>query len=412
MPDNIQQESRETIKFAAGDLGVISTDETTTSSIEDFLSGGDSSPKPVEKSKKPLPSKEPSKIIQKEQEKEEEQIISSEELADQFLNEDEENKETNELEEEESETKNDEDDDKLEENTNSFSDLAADLFDMGVFTLGENERNEDIKISTPEDLRQRFDFEKKRGAGEALDAFIGRFGQAYQDMFESVFVKGVDPVEYLQHFAVAQEVQNLDITTEENQEKVVRELLRREGRSVDQINKRIDRLKGYGDLEEEAKEAISILIKKEEQELSEKENRKIEEKQRKTLERQSYHQSVNKVLTEKLQKKEFDGIPVDRKFAEEIGAYITKEKYKVGEELLTEFDKELLDLKQPGNTELKIKVAMLLKMIKTDPTLSKIQKKAISNETNTLFRHLQNKKVKTNNTVTKKEEESSRRWFS
>jgi hypothetical protein len=41
---------------------------------------------------------------------------------------------------------------------------------------------------------------------------------------------------------------------------------------------------------------------------------------------------------------------------------------------LTDFDKTILELKRPENHATKVKIALLLKNIRKDPTLSTIQK--------------------------------------
>jgi len=52
---------------------------------------------------------------------------------------------------------------------------------------------------------------------------------------------------------------------------------------------------------------------------------------------------------------------------------------------LTEFDKAILELKRPENHEKKVKIALLMKMLEKDPTLSTIQKTAITKKTDQLF---------------------------
>ena len=53
--------------------------------------------------------------------------------------------------------------------------------------------------------------------------------------------------------------------------------------------------------------------------------------------------------------------------------------------MLTEFDRTILELKRPENHEMKVKVALLLKILEKDPTLSTIQKAGVTKKTDTLF---------------------------
>jgi hypothetical protein len=62
------------------------------------------------------------------------------------------------------------------------------------------------------------------------------------------------------------------------------------------------------------------------------------------------------------------------------------DKYKTTSgETITDFDKSILELKRPENHEMKVKVALLLKILEKDPTLSTIQKNGISKKSNELF---------------------------
>jgi hypothetical protein len=103
------------------------------------------------------------------------------------------------------------------------------------------------------------------------------------------------------------------------------------------------------------------------------------------------------VLSEKLKTKEFDGIPINQRLAEEVQDMLLAKKWKNSAgETLTDFDVEILNLKKPENHELKAKVALLLKILKDDPTLSTIKKAGVTKETNTLFNEVVRNKPKTN----------------
>ena len=84
--------------------------------------------------------------------------------------------------------------------------------------------------------------------------------------------------------------------------------------------------------------------------------------------------------------KEFDGIPLNPKLANELQDFLLVDKYQTSSgEKLTEFDRQILELKRPENHELKVKVGLLMKILETDPTLSTIQKRGISKKSDDLF---------------------------
>jgi hypothetical protein len=295
-----------------------------------------------------------------------------------------------------------------EEAESVYSTIAKELVTHGVLTLDEEE--EEIEIETPEQLLERFQYEGQKQASAVINKFLGRFGEEYRDMFNSVFVKGVSPLDYLNRYAKMETVKNLDLSDEGNQERVVRELYRSEGRSAEYIEKRVTQLKNYSDLADEATEAQRILIEREEQANQKAEAEKDQELKRKQMIKSEYVTNVSRILSDKIRNKEFDGIPVDKGFAERTYSYLTQERYETKDhQTLTEFDKDILDLNRPENHELKIKVAMLLQLLREDPTLSKLAKKAVSKETNELFRGLKKAAMKTSEQPKKNTEPKS--WF-
>ena len=148
----------------------------------------------------------------------------------------------------------------------------------------------------------------------------------------------------------------------------------------------VERLKNYGDLESVAAKHHKVLIKKEAVKLQQLEQEKEVQLQQQAQYKQQYSTNVNQVLQDKLKNKEFDGIPLNPKLAGELQDFLTIDKYKTNSgETLTEFDKTILELKRPENHEKKVKIALLLKILEKDPTLSTIQKTGITKKSNELF---------------------------
>lgn len=300
-----------------------------------------------------------------------------------------------------------------EEEASVFTTIAKELVSLGVFTPDEDEEGQPIDpvIDSPEDFAERFQVESRKQAAEVIDRFLERFGPEYKDMFQNVFVNGVPPKDYLGRFAKIEGIKELDIKDEGNQERVVRQLLKEEGRSSEYIEKRITQLKNYSDLADEATEAQRILIEKEEKGIKAAADSKQQELLTKQKIRNEYLQGVNRILQDKLKSKEFDGIPVSKDFADQTFAYVTEERYQTPDkQLLTEFDKDILDLNHPQNHPLKVKVAMLLQLLKTDPQLTKLAKKAVSKETNSLFQGLKKTANKTGQTKSKEDTPDNHSW--
>ena len=267
---------------------------------------------------------------------------------------------------------------------NQFSALANDLFKLGVFTKDEDE--DDVAISTPEEFLERFQTEKKKGASEIVENFIGQFGEDYQKAFEAIFVKGADPKEYFSTYNNVVSFTEMDLSSTDNQIKVVRQTLTDQGFDEEDIDTEVERLQNYGDLENVATKYHKVLVKKEAQKLQKIEEQAAVQLQQKQAIRNQYINNVQNILQEKLKTKEFDGIPLSPKTASELQDFLLVDKYKtVSGETLTDFDKAILELKRPENHEQKVKVALLLKILEKDPTLSTIQKTGVTKKSNQLF---------------------------
>ena len=281
------------------------------------------------------------------------------------------------------ETDDEEEDEEPKEGT-QFSALAGDLLELGVFT--KNSEDEEISINTPEEFLERFNAEKKKGASELVQNFIGQFGEDYQNAFESIFVKGADPKEYFGAYNQVVAFTEMDLSKENNQKQVMSQALTDQGFEKEDIVKEIERLQNYGDLESVAARHHKVLVKKEAAKLQQLDREASEVQEQKMAIKNQYVQNVQTILTDKLKEKEFDGIPINSNLANELQDFLLVDKWKTpAGENLTDFDRAILDLKRPENHEMKVKLGLLLKVLEKDPTLSTIQRTGITKKSNQLF---------------------------
>ena len=289
-----------------------------------------------------------------------------------------------------------------------FTALSNDLFKLGVFSKEDEE--EETTIDTPEAFLERFQAEKKKGAIEIVDNFIGQFGEDYQQAFEAIFVKGVDPKDYFGAFNQIQSFAEMDLTQENNQVAVIKQALTDQGFEPEDVITEVERLKNYGDLESVAAKHHKVLIKKEGQKLQQMEQQKEVQLQQQQAIKQQYYQNVNNVLQEKIKAKEFDGIPINPKLAGELQDFLVTDKYKTNSgETLTDFDRTILELKRPENHATKVKLALIMKIMEKDPTLSTIQKTGITKKSNELFGEVARQAQKSS--VKSKPVTQSTSWF-
>lgn len=278
----------------------------------------------------------------------------------------------------------DDDSDDDEPQGTQFTALANDLYKLGVFTSDDDEDQQ--PISTAEEFLERFNEEKKKGAIETVNNFIGQFGEDYQEAFEAIFVKGVNPKEYFGTYNEIVSFAEMDLSDEGNQTRVIKQALADQGFDAEDIETEVERLKNYGDLENVAAKHHKVLVKKEAAKLQQMEAKAEQELQQKAAIRNQYINNVQSILQEKVKSKEFDGIPINPKLATELQDFLLVDKWKTPSgETLTDFDRAILDMKRPENHAMKVKLGLLMKMLEKDPTLSTIQKTGVTKKSNELF---------------------------
>lgn len=290
-----------------------------------------------------------------------------------------------------------------------FTALANDLYKLGVFTSDDDAPE---PVSTAEEFLERFNEEKKKGASEIVQNFIGQFGEDYQEAFDAIFVKGVNPKDYFTTYNNVVGFAEMDLSDEDNQVRVMKQALTNQGFDPEDIETEVERLKNYGDLESVAVKHHKVLVKKEASKLQELEAKSEAELQQKAQIRNQYINNVQTILNDKVKAKEFDGIPINPKLATELQDFLLVDKWKTPSgETLTDFDRAILDMKRPENHAMKVKVGLILKMLEKDPTLSSIQRTGVTKKSNELFGEVarQVTKAKSTSSSTSSQPKS---WFS
>ena len=297
-----------------------------------------------------------------------------------------------------------------DDETSQFTALSRDLFKLGVFSKDEDE--EDVEITTAEEFLERFNAEKKKGAIEVVNNFIGQFGEDYQQAFDAIFVKGVNPKDYFGAYNQIASFAEMDLSQEDNQVRVIKQALADQGFDSEDIETEVERLKNYGDLETVATKHHKVLVKKEAQKLAQMEQKAEQELQQKQAIKNQYIQNVQGILQEKLKAKEFDGIPINPKLASELQDFLLVDKYKTASgETLTDFDRAILELKRPENHAMKVKIGLLLKVLEKDPTLSTIQKSGVTKKSDQLFGEVARQVTKAKSATGTGKSKPNNSWF-
>ena len=265
--------------------------------------------------------------------------------------------------------------------------FGKELYDIGFLTADPEKEPEPIK--TPEQLIARFNQEKQKGAVQILENILSNFGPDYHQAFDAIYLDGVHPRDYFGQADQIASLQELDLSNIENQRHVLRTHYRSLGWDAAKISAKIEKLENYQDIEEEARDVHAVLVAKEKQKLEQQQQERKQELARKAAHDQQQQQSVLKIISEKVKSREFDGIPLDDKTAKSLTSYILEKKWQLGENQLSDFEKEVLDLSRPENRDTQVKIALLMYLLKTDPLLDTLQKKAITKQSDKIFSFLQ-----------------------
>lgn len=288
----------------------------------------------------------------------------------------------------------DENEDSNVENS-TFATLTKDLIKLGVFS--EKEEDKTKPPTTAEEFKERWIAEKQEQSNSDIYNFLmSKHGEEGVELFNAIFVNGATPKEFLSKYEIIQSMQGMDLNNEDNQKKIFKEAYRRQGLSDDKIDKKLQKTIDYGDLEDEAKDLHEVLLRQDQQELEQIQTDAAEEQKSKQQQKAQYTNNLNTILSSKLKEKEFDGIPVTDKVARQAYDFLATEKWQLPNgDKLTDFDKTILELRDPKNHELKIKLGLLL-MNGLD--LSKVKAKAITTESNKVFDTLIKRDIQTRRT--------------
>lgn len=281
-----------------------------------------------------------------------------------------------------------------EDDENDYEALSKNLYELGIFVGEQDEQgNEIVKLAnTGEELKTLWEEQKLAAAESTIYNFLSaKHGEEGIKIFEDIFQNGVSPKEYFAVYNQIQDLSALDPTKEADQEAIIREEGKRRNIPADKVEKKIQRLKDIASLQEEAEDLLPILIEENNKELANKVEAEKQKEERIKQQDVLYKTALTKSLQEKLKAKEFDGIPLNDQSANEVFDFLYTKKFKAGDgTLLTEFDVFMLESKKPDKINDRIKIALLAK---NGFDFSKIQKKAVSEESKKIFKDLVKKKI-------------------
>lgn len=305
-------------------------------------------------------------------------------------------------EEEEEEEEDDYDD---EESDNTFEVFAKGLAKAGILDL----EDEDTQVENWDEKTFIDVMEKTvdtRMWAKMEELAMETYGEAGVKLIEDIFINKVPVPEYLQMFSNEQTVENVDITNENNQERIFRLYLAKTGMDEDEIEDQLAYARDNDRLESYAQKYQVKLVEKmqaDRQKLAQESEARLQDIQKREEERQ---ESYAKVLEDSIKAGEIEGYPINNKDAEELFSFVLSKPHVLPNgQRISDFEYRLATMRQEDPK----KFLAVARLVQKDLDLSPVKKKAVSEETNSIFKGLKTK-TKTS-TKSNKQEDLFAKYF-
>jgi hypothetical protein len=280
-----------------------------------------------------------------------------------------------------------EDDDDNE--VNYFEVFGNGLAKAGVLEL---EEGEDIEWTEETFLSKMSETVEKR-AWDTLESLAAEtYGEAGVKLVEDLFINKAPLQQYLQMFNNEQIVENVNLESPVNQERVVRLYLAKTGLDEDAIEDQLTYMNSNEKLEAYAKKYHGKLLERMEQErASLAEQSRIETQRRAELEEQRNQQYAS-VLQQSLKTGDIKGYPINEQAADELFSFVLDKPHQLPNgQRISDFEYKLAKMRQ----EEPEKFLAVARIVQSDLDLTPVKRKGVSEETNSIFNDLKTKTKKT-----------------
>ena len=274
-----------------------------------------------------------------------------------------------------------------EESDNPFEVFAKGLAQAGILDL-EDEENQ---VETWDEKNFIDVMEKtvdNRMWAKMEELAMETYGEAGVKLIEDIFINKVPVPQYLQMFSNEQTVENVDLSEEINQERIFRLYLAKTGMDDDEIEDQLSYARDNDRLESYAQKYQVKLVEKmqeERQRLSQEAEIRMQDMQKREEERQELYA---KTLEESVKSGEIQGYPINNNDAEELFSFVLDKPHVLPNgQRISDFEYRLATMRQEDPK----KFLAVARLVQKDLDLTPIKKKAVSEETNSIFKGLKTK---------------------
>ena len=299
----------------------------------------------------------------------------------------------------------DDDDDNEPSADNEFAIFAKGLTQAGMLDV---ENPDEIEWTEESFLAAMEETINNKAWTQLEELALETYGEAGVKLVEDIFINKVPVAEYLQMFNNEQVVENVDLDNEDNQERVFRAYLAKTGLDDDEIQDQLNYARDNDRLAAYAEKYHGKLLEKMQQEraaLSAQSEARIQDMQRREEERENLYAST---LKEAIKTGEIEGYPINDKAANDLFSFVLDKPHQLPNgQRITDFEYKLAQMRQNDPK----KFLAVARLVQNDLDLTPVKKKAVSEETNSLFKGLQTK-AKTSGKSSQKPAKTFDKYFS
>jgi hypothetical protein len=274
---------------------------------------------------------------------------------------------------------------------NYYEAFGKGLLRSGHFDLGEDVNPDEVEWTEESFLEMMSTTVENKAWKQLEEIALEAYGQEGIELVRDLFINKVPVQQYLSKYNEQVALENIDMTNPQNQEAIFREYLSRTGLDADEVEEQLEYAVKTNKLENFSEKYYVKLLERSKQE-RESLAEQSAQRQREAQERENARQeSYIKTLEDAIKSGEINGYPINQNEASNLFDYVTSRSYQLPNgQKISEFEFTLAKMRQEDPQ----KFLAVARLVQSNLDLTPIKKKGVSEETNSIFKELQNKSKK------------------
>ena len=274
---------------------------------------------------------------------------------------------------------------------NYYEAFGKGLLRSGHFDLGEDVNPDEVEWTEESFLEMMSATVENKAWKQLEEIALEAYGQEGIELVRDLFINKVPVQQYLSKYNEQVALENIDMTNPQNQEAIFREYLSRTGLDADEVEEQLEYAVKTNKLENFSEKYYVKLLERSRQE-RETLAEQSAQRQREVQERENARQeSYIKTLEDAIKTGDINGYPINQNEASNLFDYVTSRNYQLPNgQKISEFEFTLAKMRQDDPQ----KFLAVARLVQSNLDLTPVKKKGVSEETNSIFKELQNKSKK------------------